>query len=162
MKTYRNFTTRSLAALAVAAALITAAAPVLSQPNTVGQPAVGASRQDRMREHVQTRLNRMAEQLKLEPSQQDAWNAYAKTAEGMAGTSLTRPAADADAAALVRFRAQLAAEQARKLNQLADATATLQQALTPEQRTVLNDLVRHPGGMDHARRFQRGPSAPAK
>ncbi len=164
MKTYRNFTTRSLAALAVAAALITAAAPVLSQPNTAGQPATaaGASRQDRMREHIQTRLNRMAEQLKLEPSQQDAWNAYAKTVEGMAGTSLTRPAADADAAALVRFRAQLAAEQAQKLNQLADATATLQQALTPEQRTVLNDLVRHPGGMDHTRRFQRGPSAPAK
>lgn len=144
MKSHRRF-----ASLIVATSLLAVAIPALSQPQTdrqAGTSAESAARQDRMREHIQARLTRMAERLQLEPSQQDAWTAYAKTVEGMVGTGSARPAADADAAALVRFRAQLAAAHAQKLNQLADATATLQQALNPAQQQILNDLVRHPRG----------------
>lgn len=149
MKTQPRF-----ASLVLAASLLAVAVPVLSQPSTDNQPSTSgqsATRQDRMREHIQARLNRMAERLKLEPSQQDAWAAYAKTVEGMVGTGLARPAGDADAATLVRFRAQLAAEQAQKLNQLADATATLQQTLNPAQQKILSDLVRNPHGMNRGR-----------
>lgn len=149
MKTHRRF-----AALVLATSLLAVAVPVLSQPSTdnqPGTPAESVNRQERMREHIQARLSRMAERLKLEPSQQDAWAAYAKTVEGMVGTGLAKPATDADAAALVRFRAQLAADHAQKLNQLADATATLQQALNPAQQQILNDLVRHPRGMERGR-----------
>lgn len=153
---------RRFAALVLATSLLAVAIPVLSQPNTGNQPGTsteGVSRQERMREHIQARLNRMAERLKLEPAQQDAWAAYAKTVEAMVGTGLAKPATDADAAALVRFRAQLAAEHAQKLNQLADATVTLQQALNPEQHEILKDLVRHP--RETARgRAQPMPQAP--
>lgn len=149
MKTQRRF-----ASLVLATSLLAVAVPVLSQPSTDNQAnpsAPSATRQEQMREHIQARLNRMAERLKLEPSQQDAWTAYAKTVEGMVGTGLARPAADADAATLVRFRAQLAAEQAQKLNQLADATATLQQTLNPTQQQILKEFVRNPHGMNRGR-----------
>lgn len=148
------------ASLVLATSLLAVAVPVLSQPNTDDQPgtsAESATRGDRMREHVQARLNRMAERLKLEPSQQNAWTAYTQTVEGMFGTGLARPAADADAAALMRFRAQLAAEHAQKLQQLADATATLQQSLNPEQQKILTDLVRHPRGTDRAHTHRTPP-----
>lgn len=85
----------------------------------------------------------MAERLQITPAQQEAWTAYVNTVQSMMGTKLTRPAADADAASIARFRAQLAAERAQKLAQLADATAALQQVLDPEQRKTLDQVVRH-------------------
>jgi hypothetical protein len=147
MKPHRTFLAPTFAVLAVVASLV-AAAPVLSQPSANDRSTVAedaAARQSKMREHLQARLDRMAKRLNIDASQQGAWNAYAKTVEGMIGTGLQRPAADADAATVVRFRAQVAAAHAQKLAQLADATGTLQQALTPEQRKVLDEIVRHPG-----------------
>jgi len=147
MKPHDSFLIHTLTALAVVTSLAVAA-PALSQPSTNDRSAVAedtAARQSRMREHVQARLDRMAKRLNIDASQQDAWNAYAKTVEGMIGTGLQRSAADADAATVVRFRAQVAAAHAQKLEQLADATAALQQALKPEQRKVLDQIVRHPG-----------------
>ena len=144
MKFHRTLIAGSFAALTAVGAL-TAAMPVFSQPNPNDSSAVtsDASRQDKIRAHVQARLDRMAKQLNIDASQQGAWNRYAQTVQGMIGTGLQRPAKDADAATIVRFRAQLADAQAHKLAQLADATATLQQALNPDQRKTLGDLVRH-------------------
>jgi hypothetical protein len=146
MKSHRNFIVSGAAALAVVA-LIAAAAPISSRANANDRTAVGedaTARQDKMREHLQARLDHMAKRLNIETAQQGAWNAYVQTARGMIGPRPQRPAADADAATVVRFRAQLAAAHAQKLAQLADATATLQQALRPEQRRVLDEMVRHP------------------
>jgi hypothetical protein len=144
--TYRAFATRSLVAIALAGAL-GALAPAWSQPNDAGGTAAPqqdpASRQARIQQHLQARLDRMAERLEIDASQQDAWAAYTKTVQGLIGSHVQRPAPDADAATVARFRAQLAAERAQKLSQLADATAALQQALRPEQQQTLNEIVRH-------------------
>ena len=59
------------------------------------------------------------------------------------------PPKDADAATLARHRADMAAQMATKLATLADATAKLQGALTPEQAKTLADMTRHPMGGRH-------------
>jgi hypothetical protein len=135
----------SLAVIAVVGSL-SLAAPVLSQTTASDQSnaTANAVNPDRMRAHVQARLERMAKRLNIDASQQSAWDSYANMVQGLIGAGMQRPATDADAATIARFRADVAAEHARKLAQLADATATLQQALNPEQRKVLAELVRHP------------------
>ena len=138
---------RILMPLGIAAALVVAA-PVFSQPTGANAPTASTSvdaRHARIQHHLQARLDRMAERLQITSTQQAAWTSYANTIQSLFGTSLTRPAADADAARITRFRAELAAERARKLSQLADATATLQQTLDPAQRKTLDQIVRHTG-----------------
>lgn len=149
MKLQRYLIPGSLAAVALVGSL-SLIAPAFSQPTPSDQPNAtdNTAHQDRMRAHVQAHLDRMAKRLNIDASEQGAWNSYAATVQGLIGTGLQRPAADADAAAIARLRADIAAEHARKLAQLADATATLQQALNPEQRKILAELVRHP---DHER-----------
>ncbi|HEX9810992.1 MAG TPA: Spy/CpxP family protein refolding chaperone, partial [Burkholderiales bacterium] len=125
-----------------------------SEPADTNAPAAQddpAARQAHMQQHLQERLDRMAVRLQITPAQQDAWAAYAGTVQRLAGTKLARPAPEADAASVARFRAELAAERAQRLAQLADATAALQQALDPEQQQALGKLVRHAG-----RRFHHG------
>ena len=57
--------------------------------------------------------------------------------------SAKRPEGNADAASIVRFRADMVAARAKKLGQVADATVKLQAALTPEQRKTFDQIVRH-------------------
>lgn len=161
----RTFIRRSLVSTVLAGSLIALAAPVYSNPASEKPVSAQdpAARQAHVRERVQAGLRRLAERLQLDASQQGAWSAYTKTVEGMMGGSWTQPPADADAAALMRFRAQRAAEHAQKLMQLADATASLQQALNPEQRKVLDEMVRRPAHMrQHARRHAHGKHAPSE
>jgi len=148
---FNSSAARGLASLAVAASLFGAAVPAFSQsdmdhPAEMGHPPVmdDAARQ-KMSERMQARLDEMAKRLHIEPSQQDAWNAYTKTVRSMFDMKPERPAADADAATIVRFRANMAAMHAQKLSQLADATVKLQDALNPAQRKMLNDMVRREG-----------------
>lgn len=144
MNPLHPFVSRGLAALALVGSLGAVSASAFSQPagNNPATATDPAARQERFREHVQNRLQRMEERLQITPAQQNAWAAYRQTVEGLVGTNLAKPGADADAATIARFKAQRAAEHAQKLTQLADATATLQQALTPEQRTTLNEMAR--------------------
>ncbi len=154
MNPSRTLISRSLVALAFVGSLGAVSAPVWSQPASSDQSATAtdpATRQARFREHMQTRLDRMAERLKITADQQPAWTAYRQTVEGLIGAGPVKPAADADAAAIARLRAQRAAEHAQKLSQLADATAALQQALTPEQQTVLNEMARRSGRPHHGK-----------
>ena len=146
MKTQRSILVRRLLPALVVASVIVGAPAAWSQPTDTTTPAAAdhsADRHARIQQHLQQRLNRMAERLQITPPQQDAWTAYVNTVQSMVGTKLTRPTKEADAASITRFRAELAAERAQKLNQLADATATLQQALDPEQRKTLDQMVRH-------------------
>lgn len=127
----------------LATSLLVAAAPA-PDPGAAAAATVpdAAARHDQMRERIHARLNELGQRLQINASQQDAWNAYVSTIESMFTARPARPAADADAATLARFRAELALNHAQKLSQLADATAKLQDVLDPEQRKTLDQAAR--------------------
>ena len=148
MKTIRIIPLRILAAAAVSAALMTGF--------TLPAHAESAQqmKQDWARhhqEHIKLRLAKMAERLEIKSSQQNEWQAYAKVIEESTNVPHMAHAsdadagadADADAATLTRKHADFAAAHARKLAAIADATAKLESALTPEQRQTLDQMVRH-------------------
>ncbi|HEY8554652.1 MAG TPA: Spy/CpxP family protein refolding chaperone [Burkholderiales bacterium] len=147
------------AALGFAAMSTVAALPAWSGDDADDSTAREA-RHARRADRIEARLERLAERLKIQPEQEAAWAAYAQTVRSVFGEPRPRPPADADAATLLRFRAERAAEHAQKLNRLADATQTLQQALTPEQRETLNEALRHGMGRHgrhgHFRGHKRG------
>jgi protein CpxP len=152
--TQRNAIISRLLPVFVVAILAAAAPSVWSQPTDTSAPAAqdnAAAREARLQQHLQGRLNRMAERLQITPTQQGAWTSYVNTVQSLVGTKLTRPASEADATSIARFRAELAAERAQKLSQLADATAALQQALDPQQQKTLDEIVRHTGRRAHYR-----------
>lgn len=128
---------RGITAFAVVTGLAVASIPAFSQPD-----AANANRPEQIRQHVQHRLDKMAERLRITPAQQNAWAQYRNTVESMMGAAPTPPAKDADAATIVRYRADRASEHARKMVAVADATATLQTALDAEQRKTLGEIVR--------------------
>jgi hypothetical protein len=142
--------TRGLTSFATAALLVAASVPALSH-STAAVPD-GAARAARMQERLQARLERMAQRLEINVSQQGAWAEYTRTVQSQIGSRPSRPPADADAAALLRFRADVAARHAQKLVEVADATAKLSAALSPEQRKTLDTMVRHQGGFLHKHR----------
>jgi len=148
MKAHFRPLTRTLAAAMLGAGLIAAAVPALSQ--TSSGPDRQASEQrrfdpEKMRERMRVRAERMAERLGIQPSQQDAWTTYLKARESLFARPGNRPGRDADAATLTRFRAEMAQERAQKLATLADATANLQNALSPDQRKILDEMARRGG-----------------
>jgi hypothetical protein len=104
---------------------------------------------ERMRARMSQRLDRLAARLEIKASQQDAWAAYRKTVESTFGDRPQRPARDADAATLTRFRAEMAKVRAQRLSTLADATAQLQKSLDPNQRKVLDEIARSMGSRGH-------------
>jgi len=89
-----------------------------------------------------------ANRLEIKASQQGAWQDYAKARVALSDRDFTRPAPDLDAAAIARLHADRAADGARKLAVLADATAKLQAVLSPEQRQTLAQMV-HRGFHHH-------------
>jgi hypothetical protein len=94
-------------------------------------------------ERINGRLNKLAERLEIKSSQQAAWEEFAKSIETLTEPSAKRPNDDADAATVSRYRADRAAEFAKKLSVIADATAKLQKVLTEDQRKVLNQASHH-------------------
>lgn len=137
---------RSAAAIAIVISLAALAKPALSQPSAeTGTAAAPAPQRWHQRENIQARLDRMAKRLHITPAQQAAWAAYADTVKNLAGTRPLKPVPNADAASVIRFRADRAAERAQKLSKLADATAALQQALDPGQQQTLGEMMRHAG-----------------
>jgi hypothetical protein len=115
--------------------------------------------------HLQAHLAKEAERLGITASQQAQWQAYANAVESPIG-NMHRLPPDADAVSITRQRADMAAGHAAKLVRIADATATLQAVLTPEQRGTFARMVRHAGphGWHEARDRERprsGNSGPA-
>jgi hypothetical protein len=98
-------------------------------------------------EWVRAKLDMDANRLEIKSSQQSAWQEYAKARTALADRNFTRPAGEMDPAAMAKQHAERAAEGARKLAVLADATAKLQSVLSPEQRMTLAQISRH--GMRH-------------
>jgi hypothetical protein len=154
------------AGLALSATL--AAVPAAASPGGGFGPGMGMREmtpemQERMRDRMQARLDKMAERLEIKASQQDAWQAYVKTHKEQFDFAALKPAPkEADAATLARHRAEMAAQMAKKLDTLADATARLQSALTPEQAKTLAEMTRHPMGERHGKHggFGRGGDGP--
>lgn len=98
---------------------------------------------EHMKEHMKARLDKLAERLEIKSSQQGAWEEFAKSVEMLAERSVKRPDDDADAATIARYRADRAAEFAKKQAMIAAATAKLQTALSEAQRKILNQESRH-------------------
>lgn len=162
---------RAIAAAFLGTALLAGTAPALSHERGQGHGGHGfgphagqmteadrAQMRERMQTRMKQRLDRMAARLEIKASQQDAWNAYRQARESMiAGAMPQRPAQDADAATITRFRAEMAQRRAQHMALMADATSKLQEALDPNQRKVLDEMSRRGGGRGHG-----GPGGPGQ
>ncbi len=94
---------------------------------------------EHMREYQHMRLNKLANRLEIKASQQSVWEAYVKSVEAMPEKHADAPGHDADAATIAHDRADRAAEFAKKMADIADATASLQKVLTADQQKVFNE-----------------------
>lgn len=97
-------------------------------------------------EWMKKRLDKAAERLAIQPSQQEAWQAYVNAVEspvGHAGKPAEESTDAADATSIARHRADVAAMYAARMMDVADATASLQSVLTPEQQQKFNRMVAH-------------------
>lgn len=160
----KRATLRALAGAAVSACLVATIGLVSSSAAEPAKPAApmdeGAAMHgmhdamgQRWTQHVQAHLDKLAERMEIKASQEAAWQKFSAAFQtnmslhGMMGHppghegGHETPAADA--AALARQQADRAWDHAQKLTQLADATAALQQVLTPEQRLVFDEAARH-------------------
>jgi hypothetical protein len=117
--------------------------------NPEGQGDEWRPNPEKMHEHIKARLDKLANRLEIKASQQPAWDTFAKAVEALADVPANRPGENADAAAVAHFRADMAADMAKKLSVIADATDKLEAALTENQRKVLNEEVRHMGHGGH-------------
>jgi hypothetical protein len=106
-------------------------------------------RMEHMQMRMKARIAKMASRLEIKASQQAAWGDYVKAREAKWANLPARPARDADAATIARSRADFAADMARKLAVVSDATAKLQAVLTPEQRKVFDEMARRSGHRGH-------------
>ena len=93
--------------------------------------------------------DRLADRLEIKASQQNAWQAYTKALETATEHAGTKPEIKTDAASIARLHADMAAARAQKLAQIADATAKLQEVLSPEQRKTLDQIAAHGGRHGH-------------
>lgn len=104
---------------------------------------------EHMQMKMKARIAKMASRLEIKASQQGPWGDYVKARESMWANPPVRPARDADAATIARARADFAADMARKLAAVSDATAKLQAVLAPEQRKVFDEMARRGGDRKH-------------
>jgi len=93
---------------------------------------------EKMHEHMKVRLDKLADRLEIKSSQQAVWDEFAKSIQMLAERHVKEPNDDADAATISRYKAERAAEFAKNLSRIADATAKLQTALNEDQRKILN------------------------
>ena len=93
-------------------------------------------------ERHQARLNYMEKQLGITSNQRAAWNSYAQVTNQHMNrmSAMPYPPANADSAAIMKFRADRAAEHAKSLNELSQATAKLESVLTVEQKKIFYDI----------------------
>jgi len=114
--------------------------PASAAPEAPGGP--GDHRGAVRGERIQRMLDRAANRLEIKASQQTAWDGFARAMRGLFEPSAAaRPGRDADAATIARIRAERAAEHARRMTQVADATAALQGVLAPDQRKTFDQMA---------------------
>ena len=142
MKTTSNIVGRGLVAAVLGSVMIALPAAAFSDTDQMGPAAPQHQAfQQRKQEMIEKRLDGMADRLQITASQQDAWNRYTATVKSIAERRGHRPPRDADAAALLRFKADRMAQISRRMDKIAGATADLERVLTPEQKQVLREMV---------------------
>jgi len=85
-------------------------------------------------------MKRFATRLGITAAQEKDWQAFTTVLNAMP-SQIKHPDANADAATIARFEADMAAEHAKKLGAMADATSKLQAILTPEQRKTFDEMA---------------------
>lgn len=89
-------------------------------------------------------MQMLAKRLNIQASQQAEWKSFSDALAGLhPAAGMTHPDKNADAATLAKFGADMAAEHAKKLAVVADATAKLQAVLNPEQAKTFNMMAHH-------------------
>jgi hypothetical protein len=140
-RTFRN--------LALAGMIAGLGAVALAATDAAKTSPVGSARhEDRVqarKDWIEHRLDSAASRLEIKASQQSAWQAYAAAVHALGEADAAKPATEADAASIAREHADRATAFARKLTVIADATARLQGVLSPEQKSVLDQIAREAG-----------------
>jgi hypothetical protein len=148
MKVVRRYA--PLAAIVPALLLATLPLASMAQQADPADPPHAARMHEYTQESMQKHLDHLASRLEIRASQQEAWKAFASAVRGMVPAAPPEaPAKDLDAAARARLAADRVADRAKRLAQVADATAKLQQVLDPPQREVLNEVARQFGHHMH-------------
>lgn len=93
---------------------------------------------EKMHEFMKSRLDKLEGRLEIKSSQLASWEGFAKSVELLSERHVKEPSLDADAATVSRYRAERAAEVAKNLATIADATAKLQAVLTDDQKKIFN------------------------
>jgi hypothetical protein len=96
---------------------------------------------EQRQEFIKMRLHGMEDRLEIKSSQLAAWEDYAKAMEAMAERPAKMAESKDDAASIAHFHADRAAELAKKLTRVADATDKLQAVLNEDQRKLLDEMV---------------------
>ncbi len=143
-----NTTMRSalLAALVAAsgAALTASAVAADTTPAPAAKAGHADMRQDmekRRQEFFKHLSDRMADRLEIKASQQSAWQAYITALQTAMTPPAHHPEFKSDAAGIARLNADMAAEHAKRLASIADATAKFQEVLTPDQRKTFDQMA---------------------
>ncbi len=123
--------------------LLTATAQSATLTPLAAESAEWHGSPEQMHERIKSRLDKLHERLEISATQQTAWNAFAATMEALPAPHATPPGPNADAAAILHFRAELATEMANRLSVMADATDKLEAVLTADQRKILAEESPH-------------------
>jgi hypothetical protein len=97
---------------------------------------------EKIQEHMHHMLDKLAARLEIKASQQGAWEEFSKAIEFIPEQNTNKPNDEADAATIAKYRADQAADFAKKWAKVADATAKLQSVLSEDQRKILNQVSR--------------------
>jgi hypothetical protein len=97
---------------------------------------------EKIHEQMHQMLDKLAARLEIKASQQGAWEEFSKSIEFLPEQHINNPSDEADAASIAKYRADRAADFAKKLAKIADATAKLQAVLSDDQRKILNQVSR--------------------
>lgn len=138
-KKHIGYSVRSLIAI-LCVVVLAGAAAVWAAPAETKQSASqdwGKERQERFKQLT----DHMANRLEIKASQQAAWQAFTKSLQAAVESAVKKPETKSDAASIARMRADMAMERAQRLAQIADATAGLQEVLTPDQRATLDQMA---------------------
>jgi len=138
------------------AALTASAVAADTTPAPAAKAAHADMKQDmekRRQEFFKHMSDRLAERLEIKASQQGAFQAYTTALQTAFTPPAHHPDIKSDAAGIARMNADMAAEHAKRLATIADATAKFQEVLTPDQRKTFDQMaaafMHHRHGMHH-------------
>ena len=160
----------ALAASAQTTTAPTSATPAPAVSAAPAQPGMHKERFQKMQERRTERLNSLKEKLKLESSQQTAWNSYTDALKPPANGARPQRMSREDFAKLTTpqrldMMQKRHSEREAAFDKRADATRSFYATLSPEQqKTFDTETLRFgPGGGDrhHREHGPRGPHQPS-